>query len=204
MQRPRRPFLVAHAPPSRPAPATASSEIPSPLDACPCSSHQQHHLPHPRQLRQAVPRHRHRLRHLLAPNEHLRRTTLRARLSTPSAPRIAPPGCAPLTAAISHLARRIQARREHPQRYITLSLEVPPAARRKHKEHHQRPAQQPQRRLPIPHAAFFTTVLSYPHAKPLRHPPRRRCHLPCTRLYPTRKVDLRVAGRRPSICAVAV
>jgi hypothetical protein len=66
----------------------------------------------------AVPRHRRRLRHLFAPDEHLRRTTLRARLSTPSTPCIAPPGCAPLTADISPRARRIQARREHPQRYV--------------------------------------------------------------------------------------
>ncbi|KAJ7788955.1 hypothetical protein B0H14DRAFT_2946443 [Mycena olivaceomarginata] len=41
---------------SAPPPAAVSSEVPpSPLDACPCSSHQQHHLPHPRQLRQPFP-----------------------------------------------------------------------------------------------------------------------------------------------------
>ncbi|KAJ7699445.1 hypothetical protein B0H14DRAFT_776881 [Mycena olivaceomarginata] len=127
----------------------------------------------------------------------LLRTTPRARLSASSAPRIAPPACAPLTAAISHRARRIQARREHPQRYTTVSLEASPAPRRKHKEHHQRPAQQPQRRLPIPHAAFFasraplssaahTLCLSDIHHAGIVASPAHDC-------TPAQKVDL--AGR---------
>ncbi|KAJ7732631.1 hypothetical protein B0H14DRAFT_2997506, partial [Mycena olivaceomarginata] len=117
-------------------------------------SPQQHHLPHPRQpfpvagAALVISSRPTSISGVVLP------TTPRARLSA-SAPRTA--ACAPLTAAISHRARRIQARREHPQRYTTPSLEASPAARRKNKEQHQRPAQRPQRRLPIPHAAFFAS-----------------------------------------------
>ncbi|KAJ7801162.1 hypothetical protein B0H14DRAFT_3489928 [Mycena olivaceomarginata] len=150
---------------SAPPPAAVSSEVPpSPLDACPCSSHQQHHLPHPRQLRQAVPRHRHRLRHLLAPNEHLRRTTLRARLSTPLSTTHSATGVRTTYGGhfpIAHVVSKRVAR--NPQRYITLSLEFPPAATPANTRsttsdlHNGRSGE-----CPSPTPRFFTTVLSCP------------------------------------------
>jgi hypothetical protein len=162
MQRPRCPFLVSHVPPSRPAPATVSSEVPpSPLDACPCSSPQQHHLPHPRQpfpvagAALVISSRPTSISGVVLP------TTPRARLSASSAHPSAPRASSALYHGVarSSACRTPQTQGAPPATCTTAAAAI---------------AHPPRRLL------RFTciTILSCPHAVSLRHPPLRRCRLP--------------------------